>query len=434
MKSESDDLQEIPVGVRPQLEDFVIIEILDGKELLQKLSGFYLIFLGLLVIASLVPPPFLEQHHRRPMWSLARPDQTVIATQVTGVTPLNHKIRLGIRFIDHNRSFPPHLGAPIQIFASHNHHFVLEMTSSFPPPISDLVPEDEHSPFHCVFESVLVNFDTCYFRAIVPGPSAEGVEVRWSVIRTFFASFELTFSLSFGTIVFMVVAFRLSRQPRRPVAHWDPQQKMTLNLSICILAYDFLGFIPSLIFPSFFTLAIGEVIRSALRAFVIFYMLFVFNSLLRERKTLKTVVSFPPFGFSILFFAANAVFLVSLVKRDIDFLWPIEYDPKSPIQFFIWVMLAIFFGWLALLSVSIFIIVGNDQRYRLVIMVIVLVPFLLGFVWCEMYVHDLRYFHETAVTYVLCNGGINMFCLITEYLHWPIGHVPMAEHEPTEKE
>jgi hypothetical protein len=118
IESESDDVHKRPVRVSSQLEDFVTIENLDDKGLHSKLSGFYLIILGLLVI---------EHHHQRPMRPLAHPDQTVIATHVMDITPLNHKMRLSIRFIDQNRGFPTRIGAPIQIFTSCNHWFVSEI-------------------------------------------------------------------------------------------------------------------------------------------------------------------------------------------------------------------------------------------------------------------------------------------------------------------
>jgi hypothetical protein len=410
-------LRAVDIGPGPPFEEFTTIEELDGASIARRLLGLHSIFAALLLIAALVPPPFIEQRHVRPAWSLARPAHAVIATQVTGVTPLNRKIRLYIRFIDANRSSAPRLLAPIQIFASRGHRLVSEMASSFPPPIPEAVDEGEHSPFHCVFESVLVNFDTCYFRALVPARAPEFVEVRWHVIRTFFASFELTFSLAFFSIVAVVVALRVCYEPPHG---WGPQQRMTMNLSICVLLYDLFGSAPALFFPSFFTLALGEVVRSALRAFVLFYILFTFNSLLRGRRTLKTVVSLPPFALAVLLFASNAVVLVSQVRRDIEFLWPIAPDPRSPVQIFIFALLAAFLGWLVLLVGSLGLLVERGSRHRPAVIAVSLVPLLACFMICEVYVHDLRLWSETAVTFVLSNGGINVFCLVAEYLHWPL--------------
>jgi hypothetical protein len=111
---------------------------------------------------------------------------------------------------------------------------------------------------------------------------------------------------------------------REPFETWALSQKMTLNLSICVLVYDLFGFVPSLVVPSFITLALSEIIRCVLRTFSVFYLLFTFNSLLRGRKILKAVVSLPSVAFSLVFFASNAVFLVSLMRRDMDHIWPVE--------------------------------------------------------------------------------------------------------------
>jgi hypothetical protein len=341
---------------------------------------------------------------------------------VTGVTPLNRKVRLYIRFLDGNRSKPPQLVAPIQIFASKDHRLVSELTSSFPPPIPD-VGDEHNSPFHCVFESVLVNFDTCYFRALVPNVGPEFIEVKWLVIRTFFASFEFTFSLAFAGIIATVIFFRVCRQPGRRIDTWDPQQKMTMDLSIVVLAFDLFGAAPALFFPSFFTLGLGEVVRSGLRAFLVFYLLFTFNSLLRGRRTLKTVVSLPPFVLAVLLFASSAVILVSQVRKDIDFLWPIAPDAKAPIQLFIYALLAAFVTWMVILVLSLVVIVGPDHRHRPAVIAVALAPLMVCFLFCEVCVHDLRMWPETAVTFVLSNGGVNIFCLIAEFLHWPVGRI-----------
>jgi hypothetical protein len=369
----------------------------------------------LLFLSSFVPPPFIEQHHIRPGWSLDRSGEIVIATQVTGVSPLNHKIRLYVRFINHNRTERPRLGTPIQLFASKSHRLVSEIVSSIPPPIST------SNPFHCVFDSAIVNFDTCYFRAIIDNRiRPEYVEVKWVIVRTFFASFELTFSLSFASILLSVIVFRFFRYNKRLFKTWEFSQKMTVNLSVCVLAYDLLGFIPSLIIPSFFALALGEIIRSLLRAFAIFYLLFILNSLLRGRQTLRTVIAFPPVAFTVLFFASNAVFLVSLLHRDIDHVWPAEYDSRPPIHFLIVALLIVLFIWILVLITSLFVLFRGNHKCQSLIIVVIFLPLLICFLWCEVWVHDLRKVTETAVIYAFGNGSINLFCLIAEYLQCPI--------------
>jgi hypothetical protein len=362
-----------------------------------------------------VPPPFIEQRHIRPGWSLQRPDKTVIATRVTGVSPLNHKIRLYIRFIDRNRSAAPRLGTPIQIFASRGHELVSEIVSSIP--ISDLPDLEKDSDFHCVFESVLVNFDTCYFHAEIQGKAPEFIEVKWSIIRTFFASFEMTFSLAFGAIVSCVIFFRLFSHHRWRFSSWDRSQKMTMNLSICVIAYDVFGFIPSLLSPSFFSLALSEIVRSLVRAFCIFYLLFTLNPLPCGRAALRTIASFLPVAFALLFFSLNAVFLISLVERDMDRAWPAEYDSSSTLHFLILALLAGLAVWVLLLILSHVAVSGN--RRQPLVGAAALTPLLACFLACEVWVHDLRRGTETAVTYGAANGAINIFCLLAEYLQWP---------------
>jgi hypothetical protein len=137
------------------------------------------------------------------------------------------------------------------------------------------------------------------------------------------------------------------------------------------------------------------------------------------KRFFKTVIAFPPFVFAILFFASNSVFLVSLVSRDIEFLWPIEYDPKSPVQALILVLLLVFVGWSLLLILTVLVLTTSDSRRRVLVVAIALIPFLAGFLLCEVFVHDLRYYQENAITYVICHGGINLYCLVAEFLHLP---------------
>jgi hypothetical protein len=415
MRVDPDALRDVVLGKQLETDDFVAVEVTEWRTIAWRLSQFFALFIALLFLSALVPPPFIEQRHIRPGWSLQRPHKTVIATRVTGVSSLNHKIRLYIRFIDRNRSTAPRLGTPIRIFASKAHELVSEIVSSVP--ISDPSHPENNSQFYCVFESVLVNFDTCYFRAEIQGRIPEFVEVKWSIIRTFFASFELTFSLAFASILSCVIGFRLFNYSRCRFQYWERSQKMTINLSICILVYDLFGFIPTLFIPSFFSLALGEIVRSLVRAFSVFYLLFTFNPLPCAPPALKAVFLFIPVAFAVLFFSLNAVFLISLIERDMDHAGPAEYDSRSPVHFLILALLAGVAVWILLLVLW-HTVIGGRKR-QLLVSAVALAPLLACFFICEVWVHDLRRGTETAVTYSAANGAINLFCLLAEYAQWP---------------
>ncbi|OHS98223.1 hypothetical protein TRFO_35423 [Tritrichomonas foetus] len=425
--SNLDNLHRIDIGPGTEsgIEDVVIAETYSFFSFFRQIYGFYAIFAILIFIASLIPEPLLEQSHVRPMWSLARPGgNSIIATQIHGLLPLNHKVRLSIRFLDVNTTKPPQIGGPIQIIMIKNHKIIADVKSSYLPQIADKIELiDSKSPYHCVFESNVVNYDTLYFKAIVHGnyKPEQSVEVKWNVIRIFFASFEGTFSFTFGIIIFLVILFRFVQQPELHFYFWFTEQKATFWLSITVLSFDFLAVIPSFFFPSLYSLAIGEIVRSILRSYLIFYSLIIYNLMLREQKRLRTFRSFLPLIFTVTYFATLTVYLVSNVQEEVEFLWPIETrNVHSPTLYFLLGLSIIFVIWIIGLIVTTIYVLEYAERTKAFIFSMVSIPFLAIFLLCEIFIHDLKWINESAVTYSISNGAINTLCLLVEFLHWPI--------------
>ena len=387
-----------------------------------QIYGFYSVFFVLIIISWLIPDPLIEQSHIRPIWSLSRPNSNIVACQIQELTPFNHKVRLSIRFLNQTGKNQVKISGPFLITMSKRGKVIKEIESSYLPPFANKVEQgDLKSPFQCIFESNLVNYDTLYFRAFLQGKpnSNVNVEIKWSVIRTFFGAYEGSLSFTFGVIIFIVVMFRFVHQSNMPLTYWNAEQKTTLLLSCTVMIFDFAEIVPFFLFPSVYTLALSDISRALLRAYSIFYSIIVFNLMLREHKKLRTVRSLVPLLFSIIYFSITTVFLVSNVEDEYEYYWPVELRTNSSIQTIIILMLIIVMVWIFSLTIYVLINVKPHYRFKTIFFSIVCLPFLIAYFVCDIMINDMKLIRENPVTYAVSIGSINIFCLLIEFLNWP---------------